>query len=287
MKKIKVIIISLLIVLTMTGCFKRDNMDNISIYTTTYPVTYLVDNIYGYNSQVQSIYPLGVTPKDYELTKKQEKDYAKSDMFVYSGLTDEKQIAAAFLNNNDNLKLIDVTKGVSIKRDVEELWLCPSNYLMLAQNVKNELLKYINSTVLKQEIEQKYEDIKLTISKYDAELKLVAENAENKSIIAGNDVFEFLEKYGFNVLSIEDNDLFLQADYQEAKNLITSKKNTYIFLLNSDSVTENIKKLQTEGAKLIYINSMINLTEKEAEDNQDYPKMMLDFIEQIKNEVYN
>lgn len=287
MKKIKVILMSLLIVITLTGCFKRDNMDNITIYTTTYPVTYLVDNIYGYNSIVNSIYPLGVVPKDYELTKKQEKDYAKSDMFVYSGVTDEKQIAATFLNNNNDLKLIDVTKGVSIKRDIEELWLCPSNYLMLAQNVKNDLLKNINSTVLKQEIEEKYEDIKLTISKYDAELKLVAENAENKNIIAGNDVFEFLEKYGFNVLSIEDNDLFLQADYQEAKNLIASKKNTYIFLLNTDSVTENIKKLQAEGAQLIYINSMTNLTEEEAKDNQDYPKMMLDFIEQIKNEVYN
>ena len=286
MKKIKVILMSIITLITLTGCFKRDHMDNITIYTTTYPVQYLVDNIYGYNSEVYSIYPLGVNPKEYELTKKQEKDYAKNDMFVYSGLTDEKQIAAAFLNNNDNLKLIDITRGVSVKRDVEELWLCPSNYLMLAQNVKNELLKYTNSTVLKQEIEDKYEDIKLTISKYDAELKLVAENAENKNIIAGNDVFEFLEKYGFNVLSIEDNDLFLQADYQEAKNLIAAKKNTYIFLLNTDSVTENVKKLQSEGAQIIYINSMINLSEKEAEEHQDYAKMMLNFIEQIKTEVY-
>jgi ABC-type Zn uptake system ZnuABC Zn-binding protein ZnuA len=157
---------------------------------------------------------------------------------------------------------------------------------MLAQNIKNELLKYTNSTVLKQEIEDKYEDIKLTISKYDAELKLVAENTDNKNIIVGNDVFEFLEKYGFNVLSVEDNDLFLQADYQEAKNLIAAKKNTYIFLLNTDSVTENVKKLQSEGAKIIYVNSMINLTEKEAEENQDYAKLMLNFIEQIKSEVY-
>lgn len=286
MKKSKIILISLITLLILTGCFKRDNMDNITIYTTTYPVKYLVDSIYGYNSQVQSIYPLGVSPKEYELTKKQEKDYANNDMFVYSGLTDEKQIAASFLNKNNDLKLIDVTKGISIKRDVEELWLCPSNYLMLAQNIKNELLKYTNSTVLKQEIEDKYEDIKLTISKYDAELKLVAENTDNKNIIAGNDVFEFLEKYGFNVLSVEDNDLFLQADYQEAKNLIAAKKNTYIFLLNTDSVTENVKKLQSEGAKILYVNSMINLTEKEAEENQDYAKLMLNFIEQIKSEVY-
>lgn len=287
MKRIKVIIILAITTTMLSGCFKRDTMDDISIYTTTYPIEYLIENIYGYNSDVKSIYPAGVVTKEYELTNKQEKDYAQNDMFVYNGKTEEKQIAANFLNNNKNLKLIDATKGISIKRDEEELWLCPSNYLMLAQNIKNELSEYTNSTVLKQEIEEKYENLKLTISKYDAELKLVAENAKEKTLIAGNDIFEFLEKYGFNVLSIEENDFFLQSDYQEAKNNINSKKNTYIFLLDTDIVSENVKKLQDEGATITYVKSMTNRSEAEITEHIDYSKMMLDFIEQIKTEAYN
>ena len=85
---------------------------------------------------------------------------------------------------------------------------------MLAQNIKNELNEYINSTVVRQEIESNYDALKLTISTFDAELKLIAENSTNKTIIAGNDVFNFLEKYGFEVLSVEENDKYVQTDYQ-------------------------------------------------------------------------
>ncbi|MDE6141931.1 MAG: metal ABC transporter substrate-binding protein, partial [Bacilli bacterium] len=271
----------------LTGCFKRDNMDNISIYSTVYPIEYLVKNIYGYNSTINSIYPNGTDTKTYELTEKKLKEYANVDLFVYNGLTSEKSIAASFLTHNSNLKIIDVSKGISLQNDQEELWLCPSNYLMLAQNIKNELIEYTKSTILKQEINEKYDALKLTISKYDAELKLIAENAQNNTIIAGNDVFLFLEKYGFDVISVEESDRYLASYYQEAKNNIVNKKNTYIFVLDTDTINENTSNLEKAGAKIITVRSMTNLTDDEEKDNLDYPKMMMEFIEQIRNEVNN
>lgn len=78
----------------------------------------------------------------------------------------KKNVAASFMSKNKRLKIIDVTKGLTIKRDEEELWLCPSNYLMLAQNIKNELLDYTSSTLLKQEIIENYDKLKLIISTY-------------------------------------------------------------------------------------------------------------------------
>lgn len=287
MKNFKILLLSVISLSLLSGCFKRDTMDDINIYATVYPIEYLVENIYGYNSTVSRIYPNGVDVSKYKLTDKQIKEYALTDMFVYNGLTKEKQIAASFLNHNHNLKVIDVTKGISLKRDQEELWLCPSNYLMLAQNIKNELTDYTNSTILKQEINDKYDALKLTISKYDAELKLIAENAQNKTIIAGNDVFMFLEKYGFNVISVEENENYIANNYQTAKNNIVSKNNSYIFILDTDTESENVKNLKKSGANVVKVNSMINLTDEEANDNLDYPKMMMQFIEQIKTEAYN
>lgn len=287
MKRLKVLFISLFSILLLTGCFKRDNMEGITINATVYPVEYLVEKIYGYNSTIDSIYPNGTDTKTYKLTNKQIKEYAQMDMFVYNGLTDEKQIAADFLNHNRDLKIIDVTKGISLTNDVEELWLCPSNYLMLAQNIKNELNDYINATVIKQEIEEKYDDLKLIISTYDAELKLVAENSTNKTIIVGNDVFKFLEKYGFEVLSIEENDKYLAKDYQTAKNNISAKNNSYIFILDTDEENENTKKLVKAGAKIARIKSMINLTDEERKESVDYQSLMEDFIAQLKTEAYN
>lgn len=287
MKKVKVLLLTILATSLLTGCFKRDNMDNITIYTTTYPIQYLVEQIYGYNSTVLSIYPAGVEVDEYELTNKQQKDYAEADLFVFNDKNDEKLIAAELLKHNRNLNLIPVAKGFDEGMDQEYLWLSPSNYLMVAQNIKNELLNMTNSTVLQQEISDRYDQINLTISKYIAELYFIAENAENKTIIAGNDVFEFLESYGFEVLSIEENDKFLQSDYQTAKNNINSKANSYIFVLDTDTISENVNKLKAEGAIIVEVKSMINLTDEEIKDNVDYPKMMLQFIEQIKMEAYN
>ncbi len=287
MKKIKLLTIIIVSVTLLSGCFKRDNLDDISIYTTTYPIEYLTNYIYGYNSNIKSIYPKGTNVREYTLTDKLIKEYASADMLIYNGETKEKTIAASFMNKNKKLKIIDVSKGLTIKRDEEELWLCPSNYLMLAQNIKNELLEYTSSTLLKQEIIENYDKLKLIISSYDAELKVIAESSSNPTIIAGNDVFKFLEKYGFKVLSIEDNDLSDAKELSDAKNNIRNKLNSYVFTLNTDTETENVKSLEAEGAIVASVQSMINLSDEEYKEGYDYEQMMDNFIETIKTEVYN
>ena len=103
----------------------------------------------------------------------------------------------------------------------------------------------------------------------------------------GNDVFLFLEKYGFDVISVEENDRYLASYYQEAKNNIVGQKNHYIFILDTDVINENTSNLEKEGAKIITVRSMTNLTDDEEKDNLDYPKMMFEFIEQIRSEVNN
>lgn len=283
----KKLLLILLLLISITGCIKRDKMDNINIITTSYPILYLVDNIYGYNSTVNSIYPLGVDIDNYKLTTKQIKNYAKQDMFIYNGLTQEKKIAASLLDVNDNIKIIDTTKGLSIKNSVEELWISPSNYLMLAQNIKNELVNYVNTTIVKQEIEDNYDNIKLTISKFDADLKLIADNCDNKTIIAGDEVFSFLNKYGFNVISIYENNDINKKKYQEAKNKISNKENSYIYVLEGyDKKNEDLKSLSSHGAKIIEVKNMSNLSEKESDDGVDYVTLMNNFIDQLKKEVY-
>lgn len=283
---IKKIFLLTLCVFLMTGCLKRDKMDDINIITTSYPIEYLIDSIYGYNSNVKSIYPNGIDISKYSLTAKQVKEYSSNDMFVYNGLTNEKKFAASFLNKNKSLKLIDVSKGLSITNDVTELWLCPSNYLMLAQNIKNGLLDYINSTVIIDEVNEKYEDLKLTISKYDASLKFLADNSDTKTIIVGNDSFKFLSKYGFTVLSVQDSDNFDQNDYMTAKNRIMDKKNSYIYVLKDQELDDNIEAIIKAGAQKIEINNMINLNDEDVKNLVNYTSLMDNFIEKLKKEAY-
>lgn len=286
MKIIRSLVVLFITLILLTGCFKRDNMDDISIAVTKYPIEYLVKNIYGFNSTINSVYPVGSDVETYTLSKKQIKKYSANDIFVYNGLTDEKKIAASLLNYNSSIKIIDVAKGLNDTYEEEELWLSPSNYLMLAQNIKDGLLGYTNSTILKQEINDAYEEFKLNVSMLDANIKVVAENATNKTIIVGNDLFKFLEKYGYNVLSVDESKN-QKSDYQDAKNLVSNKSNSYVFVLEKNVNDENITKLKSAGAKIISIKSLKSLTQDEINDGYDYLQYMNTFIDDLKNEVYN
>lgn len=286
MKLIRSLVVLFITLILLTGCFKRDNMDDISIAVTKYPIEYLVKNIYGFNSTVSSVYPVGSDVDTYTLSKKQIRKYSTNDIFVYNGLTDEKKIAASLLNYNSGIKIIDVAKGLNDTYEEEELWLSPSNYLMLAQNIKDSLLSYTNSTILKQEINDAYEELKLNISMLDANIKVIAENASNKTIIVGNDLFKFLEKYGYNVLSIDESKN-KKSDYQEAKNLVSNKSNSYVFVLEKSVKDENVAKLKSAGASIVSIKSLKSLTQDEINDGYDYLQYMNTFIDDLKSEVYN
>src|SRR5574344_714239 len=131
MRKFKLIILILVLLLT-SGCFKRDDMEDINIITTVYPLEYVLTKLYGDNSIINSIYPDGINIYDYEITSKQINDYSKKDLFVYNGLGNDKDIALTLLNKNPNILIIDANLGMETQYGLEELWLNPSNLLMIS-----------------------------------------------------------------------------------------------------------------------------------------------------------
>lgn len=284
-KYLKLGIISL-ILFCLTGCFKRDNYENITIYTTVYPVEFIAQTLYGEHAKITSIYPSGIDINTYVLTNKKLNDYSKGDLFIYNGLSKEKDIAATLLNKNKKMDIIDVSQGLEIKNDLTELWLSPSNFLMMTSNVKNELKNYLTYKALLDSIDKNYDNIKLTISEYDAELKLTAENASNNKLIVANNAFKFLEKYGFEVISIASDDENSNTNVSQAEKNFTSKTNSYLFILSGTEENETIKKLISKGAKKIEVPNMITLTEEERKNNSTYFTLMRDFIDEIKAEVY-
>ena len=99
MKKL-LILVSLSFIFLTTGCFKRDTMEDITIYTTVYPIEYITSRLYGENSEVLSIYPDGTVANEYKLTEKQIKDYSKAELFIFNGLSEEKNYVSNFFEHN-------------------------------------------------------------------------------------------------------------------------------------------------------------------------------------------
>lgn len=285
MKKygIKKTIILIVITLCLTGCFKRDKLEDVDIYTTVYPVEYVTDYLYGENSNVDSIYPAETNPEKYVLSKKLKKKYSKGAIFIYNGLTNEKNIARDLLNTNTDLKIIDVSQGLEYNNSPEELWMNPSDFLMLAHNIKNGLKEYISNKYIKEEIEKKYEELKINISKFDVDLESAVSASADKNIIIASKSLTYLDRYGFNVTDIANNKT--EENINNAKELITSGKCKYIYMLDNEKENKVVDELVNVGATVKKLRSMTIRTENEVNKKITYESMMTNNIDDIKAEI--
>lgn len=205
MKKKMIVIILCIALLTGCSLFKSDIMEDIDVYTTTYPINYLINTLYGKHSTIYSIYPKGVNFKDYKLSDKKINEFAKSDLFVFNSLDEDRNYAVKMINKNKKIKLIDAAYGIKYQTNIEELWLNPYNYLMMAKNIKNNLNEYIDNPYLVEEINDNYEILKYDLSKLDATYKDTLKDTKYNTIVTDNELFKFLEKYNINVISLEED----------------------------------------------------------------------------------
>lgn len=273
----------------LSGCSDKEVSTTMTAYTSVYPVEYILDNLYGSKIAIYSIYPDGINYKNYKLTNKQLNDYSKGDLFVYNGtIKKEKDYAVELLNKNKNIKVIDASLGMNYTSDPAENWLNPANYLMMASNIKKGLEEYISEKIELDIIKDNYETLKLKLSEIDAELKQIATNSDNPTIVVGDDVFKYLEKYGFTVISLEENENLTDKTIYEVEKLLANKKISYVFLKDDEKENDTIKKLKNKYEfTTVSLNTLNTLNANDRKDKKDYVSIMMDNINSIKLEVNN
>lgn len=282
MKKFFYSIILGSLLLLASGC---NNLENASIYTTTYPIEYLATTLYSDHSTSSSIYPDGAIVDDYTLTEKQIDNFSKGTLFIYNGTTSEKQIANTLVKKNKNLKIIDAAYALKYDYGVEELWLSPSNYLMLAANIKDSLKEQIDSKYINEEIENKYKTLEETLSIMDAEIRSIAKNAKNSNnhiLIADSNTFKYLENYGFKVISLEDYSLNSSPLASLKSNF---KAGTYKYVLTKKGVEESdvLKDIKKDtSAVSMPVDFMNTLSEDSRKANETYLTIMKQYIANLK-----
>lgn len=285
--KIKILMLCIISVSLLTGCdFKSGNNDKASIYTTIYPVQYIIDYLYGDNSDITSIYPDGADVDTYELTKKQIEKYAASDLFVYVGLGREKEMAKDFLNENGKLLIIDATYGLNYNEDLMELWLAPNNFLMLAKNIKSSLNEVLDNSYHVENVNDKYDKLYEKVSWVDAELRNVARDAQennNNTLIVASDVLKFLENYGFEVISLEE--LSASGSDTQINDLKSKFKNsTYskIIKLGGYEDSKLVQELTSKyKAKTVSINDIMS----NSDSASDYITLQYENISVIREYI--
>ena len=291
MKKYLFTIILIITAFISTGCFDKKNMEKISINTTVYPITFIANTLYNENATIKSVYPNGVSLKKFNLTEKQTKEYAKADIFIYNGLTNEKDIAKDFINENKKISIIDISYGLKYDYGVEELWLSPNNFLMISKNVRDSLKNIVDSKYTKKSIDENYKKLEETISRMDAELRNIANNAisnDKNTIITSNNTLKFLTHYGFNVISLEEEEQSKNNNINSIKSNFKSNKYTTIFMLTGDKETELIKNLKDNyHAKIVTIDSMITLSKENLDAGNDYIMIINQFLDSLRTTTTN
>ena len=286
MKKIKVLIIGIMLI-SLTGCFKKDSMEDIKIVTSSYPIEYVVNELYGEHSTITSIYPKDDETINFEVTDVLLEQYSDNDLFVFNGLANEKDYLNYLSKNNSNLMTIDAP-GKDFKNEdinsIEELWLDPNNLLAMANNIKDGFKEYIKSTYLTNEIDNNYEELKIKLTGLDGKYYSTGKNATNNTIIVSDDAFLFLEKYGFKVISI-DPDTAKDKTIDEAKSLIYNKNCKYLFikyLQDNEKINNFISETDVSTLQLY---TMTNLKDLNIEKN-NYITLMDQNLETLKLEIY-
>lgn len=240
MKKAFTLILSIFL---LTGCniIKENELKDADVYTTTYPVNYIINYLYGDNANIYSIYPNDVNFKEYQLSDKKLNEFSKSSLFVFNSQDIDRNYAVSMINLNSDLKLIDTTLGMNYNHSIEELWLNPYNYLMMAKNTKTSLNEYINDPYLNKQINEKYEQLQYELSKLDANYKETLKNAKYTTIVTDNSLFKFLEKYNIEVICLEENIKTISIKDGDSLSNISKEYNVSI----SDILTYNNKLDET------------------------------------------
>lgn len=284
--KFTTILIVTIFTFLFTGC-TTDTMDGITISTSNYTLEYLTSSLYNEHATITKLYPDDVNIYDYKITNKLIKDVSKNNLFIYNGLTDDNDIAKSLLKKNNKIKIIDGTFGMSNTYGYKGIWLDPSNILMVAQNIKNGLKEYVSNTKLSEEIDTNYENLKIKLSELDAEVKLISENSTSKNLIVANDELKFLEKYGFTIYSIANDEAITDKIKYDVKNLIENGQVDYIIALNNTKENKTIKDLKNQyNIEILYLNDLTNINEEDRKNEVDLITMFQDNLDNIKKETY-
>ena len=280
MKKLKYLLLG--VILLLTGCFNNDSMDNIEITTTVYPFEYVVNYLYGEHSKISSIYPKDTEINNFEVTNILLKQYNDTDLYVFNGLTNEKNYIEKIRKDNKKLKIIDVTSNIDYKYSIEELWLDPNNLLTIANNTKKGFNEYIKSRYLKNEINENYENLKVELTNLDGKYYSTVKKASINTIVVTDDAFKYLEKYGLNVISI-DMDTAKDYDLELAKEALSNSN--YLFIKYKEEENENITKVINSDTKKVDLYTLTNLSDVNLEKN-DYMVLLNQNLDNIKQVIY-
>lgn len=317
MKKI-IIFLSLLLPLSLvlSACAKEEqspkDKDQLTIFTTVFPLQYFAERIGGKYVNVDTIYPPGADEHTFEPSQKDMMKLADSDLFFYIGLGLEGFVDSAKKTlKNENVTLVatadnlDLTEeehheeeeehheednGEEHAHDVNpHVWLDPLYSKDMALVMKDALIKKMpeNKTIF----EENFQQLATELEALNREYKETISKAKHKQIIVTHAAFGYWEhRYGIEQISISGISTSNEPSQRELEKIISlaDQKEMQYILFEQNVQSKLAEIVQKEiGARALPIHNLAILTKENISNKETYFSLMKQNLESLNTALNN
>ncbi|WP_242705582.1 metal ABC transporter solute-binding protein, Zn/Mn family [Pontibacillus sp. ALD_SL1] len=310
MKKLITSLAMASVLLIASACSSNNNNDSsiedLTIYTSIYPIEYFTEEIGGETVDVESIYPPGADAHTFEPTAKTMAQLAESDAFFYlgAGLEGFAESAAESLND-ESVSLVELGTHESLFAHVENkeedheedhheghshgdkdphVWLDPVRAKEMASYIKEELIELNpeekelykeNFNKLSQDLTALHEDFQSVVEKAD----------HNKFLVAHGAYGYWEERYGLEQISVNGISPSSEPSQKDIERLIqTGKKENIDYMVFEKNVSNEIATIVQEeiGAEALSIHNLSVRMREDIDAENDYFDLMRQNLDVLK-----
>jgi zinc transport system substrate-binding protein len=304
-------IILLIVGFVMTACSNEKEQsqkvnDELSIYTTVFPLQYFTERIGGKHVYVNTIYPPGADEHTFEPSQKDMIKLADSDLFFYIGLGLEGFVEKAKTSlKNENVLLIPVAEDLNLESAEEHteheeeghedeehehgdfnphVWLDPIYSKEMAAVIKDSLVEKMPGN--KQVFEQNYQQLADELDQLNVDFEDTIKNAKHKDILVTHAAFSYWEhRYGLKEISISGLSTTNEPSQRELEDIISLADELGLhYILFEQNVQSKLAEIVQEeiGAKALPVHNLGILTKENIEDNETYFSLMKQNLNSLK-----
>jgi zinc transport system substrate-binding protein len=296
----------------MTACGdtkepSKKSENQLTIYTTVFPLQYFTERIGGNFVSVHTIYPPGADEHTFEPSQKDMIKLADSDLFFYIGLGLEGFVENAKETlKNENVSLIPAAEDLILdpaedheEHEVHEddghgdfnphVWLDPIYSKEMAALIRDSLVEKMPEN--KETFDQNYQLLANELDQLNSEFETTIQNAKHKNILVTHAAFSYWEqRYGIEEISISGLSTTNEPTQRDLEKIISlADKQGLRYILFEQNVQSKLAEIvQKEiGARALPVHNLGILTKENIEDKETYFSLMEQNLESLKIALNN
>jgi len=293
MKKLVLLCLTLLLTFSFVGCTSEEKAD---IYTSIYPLEFLVNEIVGDEFVVRNAYPRGADVHSYELPAKRIVNMSESKAIFFIGAGLEKFIQEAkdttFKNLGDDV--VELSEYLVMLYPGEDhahshgdhdfmvdphVWLDPERMIIMAEVILDKVIEL--KPDMADEFTANAEDLIIRLEKLHQKFieELSDEKYKEKYILVDHDAYLYWEEiYGIKRMRIRPDNQSTEIDpktMEQNLNKIKELGIKHIVVTENEAISSIIETYQHEAdLEIATLHSLATITDKQHEDGLDYIDLM-------------